>query len=66
MSYSFSNEHGIVAMGGVPVASVEYSHGIFTEIWQRLEEADEAALVVDLAFPMSDSAFRSLVVIRGV
>lgn len=55
MSYSFSNERGIVAMGSVPIASVEYPHGIFTEIRERLEEADEAALVVDLVFPMSDS-----------
>jgi hypothetical protein len=48
MSYCFGNEHGIASVGGVPVASVEYPHGIVADVWERLEEADEAALVVDL------------------
>jgi hypothetical protein len=36
-------------VGRVPVASVEYPHGIGADIWQRFEEANEAALVIELS-----------------
>lgn len=38
----------IFTMCGIPVASVEDSDRVFAEIWERLEEADEAMFVVDL------------------
>lgn len=55
MSHRFGNVHGIASVGGIPVASVEYPHGIVANIWERLEEADEAALVVDLVLNVSFS-----------
>lgn len=42
------NEVGIVAVGSVPVASVEYSDGLVAYCGERLEKADESVLVIDL------------------
>lgn len=36
-------------MGRVPVAPVEHAYRVAIDGWERLEEADEAALVVELA-----------------
>lgn len=47
-SYRFRNEEGILAVSGVPVASVENADGFRVEGRERLEEADEAALVIEL------------------
>lgn len=35
-------------MGGVPIASVEYSYRMLIDGGERLVELDEAALIVDL------------------
>lgn len=42
------NEVGIVAVGSVPVASVEYPDGLVAYCGKRLEKADEPVLVIDL------------------
>lgn len=42
------NEVGIVAMGSIPVASVEYSDSLVAYSGKRLEESDESVLVIDL------------------
>lgn len=38
-------------MGSVPVAAVEYAYGVILFLGQTAEEADEAALVVNLGAP---------------
>lgn len=35
-------------MGCIPVASVEDANSLLVDSWERLEEADEAAFIVEL------------------
>lgn len=46
---SSGDEVGVAAVGSVPVASVENSDGLVAYCRQRLEEADESMLVIDLS-----------------
>lgn len=46
--YCSGNEVGILAMGGIPITSVEDSHNIVVDAGERFEETDEAMLVIHL------------------
>lgn len=48
LTYSFCNEVCIFAMGGVPIASIEYSDGFAVDDREGLEEADEPAFIIEL------------------
>jgi hypothetical protein len=47
-TYSLGNEEGIITVGSVPITSVENADGFIVECRERLEEADETALVIEL------------------
>lgn len=47
-TYCSGNEVGILAMGGVPIASVEDPHDIFIDPWEGFEEPDESMFVIHL------------------
>jgi hypothetical protein len=54
---STSDEVGIFAMCGVPVASVEDTDHIIAYGRERFEEANEAMLVVDLSYNVARLAY---------
>jgi hypothetical protein len=47
-AYCARNEGCIVTMGGIEVATVEYSHSVIVTDWQGFEELYEALLVINL------------------
>jgi hypothetical protein len=47
-AYGLCNEVCILAVRSVPVASIEDADGVLIDLWERFEEADEAAFVVEL------------------
>lgn len=49
-AYSLGDEVGVISMGSIPIASVENAYRVFGDDGKRLEEANEAALVIELQF----------------
>lgn len=48
ITYRLCDKVCILAVGCIPVASVEYANRFFVDGWERLEEADEAAFIFEL------------------
>jgi hypothetical protein len=48
-AYSIGNILGVISVSSIPVASVENADRVFRNDGERLEEADEAAFVIELA-----------------
>lgn len=57
-TYRPSYEVGIFSMRSVPVTTVEYPYSIFTHRRERLEEANEAMLIINLCKYRSVSVWR--------
>jgi hypothetical protein len=53
-AYGFRNEERILAVRSIPVASVENPDRLIVKGGQRLEEADETTLVIELDFVSGD------------
>lgn len=48
VTHCISDKCRVIAVGSVPIASIEDANGVAADVRKRLEEADEAALVVEL------------------